>query len=119
MSYTTRYDSTTTDTANAGTYYVFDWGKWSENSEVGIVRLSGEKMEDKMYLWEIWVIYTGDIGCPIVKVPVCGYTVAKDAEEAKLKSGAYKLVEDDWDKDYVTVMTKQICEVRVPKKKDK
>lgn len=78
-----------------------------------------DKEENMEQLWEIWLIYTGDGGCPVVTAPACGYIVAKTEETAKLKSGVYQLIKPEWDMDYVTIYAKPVCQVKIRKEKEK
>jgi len=69
------------------------------------------KGETMYYLWQVFLVYgKGDICSPCMPK----YVVAKDSEEAKIKSGVYKDIPDRWDTEYVTILCITLGEVKVP-----
>lgn len=76
------------------------------------------KGEDTMYLYQVWLIYGEDRNdVKIVCTKNC--VIAKNEEDAKIKSEVHKSIDKDWDSDYVTIICQQIGEVNVkPKPKE-
>ena len=75
---------------------------------------SKSKGETMYYLWQVFLVYgKGDTCSPCMPK----YAIAKDSEEAKIKSGVYKDIPDSWDSEYVTILCLTLGEVKVPKNK--
>jgi len=92
----------TTDLTDSYSYMMENWKK---------LKSKGETM---YYLWQVFLVYgKGDICSPCMPK----YVVAKDSEEAKIKSGVYKDIPDRWDSEYVTILCLTLGEVKVPKNK--
>lgn len=66
-----------------------------------------------MKLYEVWTVYVEDQKKPII---AWQRLVARDQEEAKIKSGLLKEIDDTWDTDYLTVIVKEIGDVKVKEK---
>ena len=76
--------------------------------------LEKQKGETMYYLWQVFLVYgKGDTCSPCMPK----YVIAKDSEEAKIKSGVYKDIPDSWDSEYVTILCLTLGEVKVPKNK--
>ena len=70
------------------------------------------KGETMYYLWQVFLVYgKGDTCSPCMPK----YVVAKDMEEAKIKSGVYKEIPTTWDSEYVTILCLTLGEVKVPR----
>lgn len=69
---------------------------------------------ERMYLYRVWLIYAEDRKNPVVSR--MSEVVAKDEEDAKVKSCVYREVNPDWDNDYMTIFAEEICPVQVKKK---
>jgi hypothetical protein len=65
-------------------------------------------------LFEVVVCYAEDRNAPIVHAlpPV----IADSEEDAKIKSGAYGLLNKAWDADYTTIITRKLGDVKVKSK---
>ena len=69
---------------------------------------------DIMYLYRVYLIYAADRKNPVVVTT--GSTIAKDDDDAKVKSGVYQKILPEWDADYVTIITEKVAEVKVKPK---
>jgi len=69
---------------------------------------------DIMFLYRVYLVYAADRKNP--QIVTTGSTVAKDEEDAKIKSGVYAKIQADWDPDYITIVAEQVAEVRVKAK---
>lgn len=65
-------------------------------------------------LYDVYVIYGGDRDNPIVRQGKRCFAMGEEA--AKIKSGAMKLIDDDWDTEYVSVIVECICTAKVKPK---
>lgn len=70
---------------------------------------------DTMYLYKVWLVYGGDRDDVSVS-SAQNHVVAKDEEDAKIKSGIYKDIPKDWDSDYITIICQCIGDVNVKSK---
>ena len=67
-----------------------------------------------MTLYDVYLVYAEDRKNPIVH-RVFG-VIARDEEDAKIKSGLMQQVQDDWDADYLNFICKEIGDVKVKEK---
>ena len=99
------YDFVTDDLTDSYSYMMENWKK---------LKSKGETM---YYLWQVFLVYgKGDTkqGLKSVCSPCMPkYVIAKDSEEAKIKSGVYKDIPDSWDSEYVTILCLTLGEVKV------
>jgi hypothetical protein len=65
-------------------------------------------------LYTVYLIYGADRDKPTVVVR--RDVIAKDIEDAKVKSGIYAEVKAEWDSDYLTIYADEICDVKVKAK---
>lgn len=65
-------------------------------------------------LYDVYMIYAEDRKSFIKSVSVG--VLANDEEDAKIKSGLMKSIEDEWDVDYLTFIVKYIGDVKVKEK---
>ena len=72
------------------------------------------KEVDIMFLYRVYLIYAADRKNP--QVITTGSTIAKDDEDAKVKSGVYQKIDAEWDADYITVVCEKVAEVKVKPK---
>jgi hypothetical protein len=72
------------------------------------------KEVDIMFLYRVYLIYAADRKNP--KIVTTGSTIAKDDEDAKIKSGVYAQIDASWDADYVTIIAEMVAEVKVKPK---
>ena len=72
------------------------------------------KKENTMELYTVYLVYAEDRKAPVVK-RVDG-VLAKNTEDAKVKSGLMKEVQDDWDSDYLNFICEHIGTVNVKAK---
>jgi hypothetical protein len=77
---------------------------------------SPKKIEgvDIMTLYDVYLVYAEDRKKPVI-IPMFG-VIANGEEDAQIKSGLMKKVEDDWDADYLTFIVKAIGSVKVKEK---
>jgi len=73
-----------------------------------------DKEVDIMFLYRVYLIYAADRKNP--KIVTTGSTIAKDDEDAKVKSGVYLNIDAEWDADYITVVSEKVAEVKVKPK---
>jgi hypothetical protein len=73
-----------------------------------------DKEVDIMFLYRVYLIYAEDRKNPMIVTT--GSTVAKDDDDAKVKSGVYAKILPDWDADYITVVVEKVGEVKVKPK---
>jgi len=69
---------------------------------------------DIMILYDVYLVYAEDRKNPIV-INKFG-VIARDEEDAKIKSGLMKEVQDEWDADYLNFICKEIGDVKVKAK---
>lgn len=66
---------------------------------------------DIMVLYDVYLVYAEDRKNPIV-INRFG-VIARNEEDAKIKSGLMKEVQDNWDADYLNFIVKEIGDVKV------
>ena len=88
-----------------GSYYVLPW-KTSTTQNPYSNPFGGYPMkDDSALLYDVYMVYAENLTAPIVKrISV----IAKTRDEAKLKSGLMKEVDNKWDVDYLTFIVNQI-----------
>lgn len=69
---------------------------------------------ETMNLWDVYLVYAENRKSPTI-LPVYG-VIARDEEDAKIKSGLMKSVLSEWDADYLTFIVKNIGMVKVKEK---
>lgn len=77
----------------------------------------GEKLPEgveKMTLYKVWMIYGGDRKNLIIDSQ--DGVLAKNEEDAKIKSGLMQKVNQEWDADYLTFICQEIGDVNVKAK---
>jgi hypothetical protein len=112
--------STTTDSSSGYIYVpVTSWGNnysvyldWNHPS-VANENAIKEGVEMKK-LYTVYLVYGADRDKPTVVVR--RDVIAKDIEDAKVKSGIYAEVKAEWDSDYLTIYADEICDVKVKAK---
>ena len=67
-----------------------------------------------MKLYDVVMVYAESRKDPVIVAKK--YIIAKDAEDAKIKSGLMKEVDEKWDADYLTFIVSEIGEVKVKEK---
>lgn len=67
-----------------------------------------------MNLYTVYLVYAEDRKAPVVK-RVDG-VIAKNGEDAKVKSGLMKEVDDSWDSDWLNFIVEEIGAVKVKPK---
>ena len=67
-----------------------------------------------MKLYEVWMVYAENRSKP--KCTHIDGVIAKDPEDAKIKSGLMKDIPEEWDADYHTFIVKEIGDVKVKEK---
>ena len=65
-------------------------------------------------LYEVYMIYAENRKSPVIHHEVG--IIASDEEDAKIKSGLMKKIDEEWDADYLTFICKKIGEVKVKEK---
>jgi len=66
-----------------------------------------------MNLYEVWMVYTEDREEPIVRKKT---VIARDVEDAKVKSGLMKEIDSEWDVDYLTFIVNSIGAIKIKEK---
>lgn len=96
----------------------YNWGVWQKHyREQSPSPLTPPKVEEKREgvemkgLFDVYMVYAEDRKKPIIN-SVFG-VVAESDEDAKIKSGLLKMIDDEWDADYLTFIVKKIGDVRV------
>jgi hypothetical protein len=114
---------TASDTANIGncTWTTLDWMPCQSNgieikgpiigSPANVNKIEGVEI---MKLYDVYLVYAENRKNPYIKV--YGGIVAKDPEDAKVKSGLMREIKEEWDADYLTFITREIGEVKVKEK---
>ena len=74
-----------------------------------VVRNYIDSKENKMYLFEVFLIYYDEETGP--QVYRDEKVFARDAEEAKFKAKVMQAVSDNWDWDRVTIQVNTICAI--------
>jgi hypothetical protein len=65
-------------------------------------------------LYRVVMVYGEDRDNPVVEIR--DNVLAKDAEDAKIKSGLMSKVDPKWDADYLTLAAMELCSVKVKAK---
>ena len=105
----------TTTTDNTGWYE----GKWSGHFQDDI---SDEFEEDKnkiegvemLNLYDVYMVYGEDRKKPEIEIE--RGIIAKNEEDAKIKSGLMQKVDPKWDADYLSFIVVELGEVKVKEK---
>lgn len=63
-------------------------------------------------LYEVIAVYAEDRNNPVI-VNAGRYVMATDDAEAKQKSGIYKVIDDKWDNDFLTIIVRNLGAVKV------
>ena len=71
--------------------------------------------EDTMFLYEIFIVYAKGDFEPTVLLTEQPFYCARNEEEAKIKSGAYRKIEPTWDPAGVTIICREIGHFTVAK----
>lgn len=99
--------------SEAGRYIVTTTGCWGSEE---FFHDNEQKGEDQMYLYQVFLVYgLGDVCSPCLP----RYVIAKDEDNAILKSKIHGDIDGEWDTDYVTILCLNIGEVKTkPKPKE-
>ena len=65
-------------------------------------------------LFNVYLVYAEKRNEPTIIVEKS--VLAKDAEDAKVKSGLFGKVDKSWDSDFLTIYADEICDVKVKSK---
>lgn len=79
--------------------------------DLGNKTIEGVEMKE---LYDVYMVYAEDRKNPVVVVK--RGVIASDDEDAKIKSGLMKKIDEDWDADYLTFICYTIGEVSVKEK---
>jgi hypothetical protein len=99
-----------------------NWGKLRQEFDDFVDRAKNKKLKIRgveiMYLYDVWMIYAEDRKEPVVDNAIIEHkqVIAKDEDDAKVKSGVMQLVEKHWDSDYLSFIVNEIGEVKVKEK---
>jgi len=85
--------------------YVYDKEK-KENPIIGGIDMKG--------LYDVYLIYAEDRHAPKIKTAIG--VIADSDEDAKIKSGLMKEIDEKWDADYLTIIVNKIGDVKVKEK---
>lgn len=73
--------------------------------------IEGVEMKE---LYDVYMVYAEDRKNPVIEIK--RGVIASDEEDAKIKSGLMKKIDEDWDADYLTFICYEIGSVSVKEK---
>ncbi|KKK59534.1 hypothetical protein LCGC14_3033430 [marine sediment metagenome] len=94
-----------------------DWSKISINSideDIPDIKTKLPEGVDMKTLYEVWLVYAENRKKPIIMKKEG--VIADNEEDAKIRSGLMKDVNDTWDTDYLNIICIEIASVKVKSK---
>lgn len=112
------YATLTTANTTGEVTWTYEYNTYPPMTPVGdlIIRPKEEnKIEgvEIMKLYEVWMVYAEDIKNPFI---FYSRIIARNPEDAKLKNIFAKDIKEEWDIDYLTIIVREIGDVKVKEK---
>lgn len=114
------YFISTNTVANSSITYT-DNATWIDGSAweirpTGTIPIGNKKKEgvEMKTLYDVYMVYAENRKKPVMEIK--RGIIASDEEDAKIKSGLMKSVQEDWDADFLTFVVNKIGDVKVKEK---
>ena len=101
------------------TYTINDWHKvtpmkWEKSNDFFNIKTKLPEGVEMKTLYEVWLVYAENRKKPIIMKKEG--VIADNEEDAKIRSGLMKDVNDTWDTDYLNIICIEIASVKVKSK---